>query len=253
MSSTLVQQAIKQALKARRMTYQDLAAALGLTESGVKKMLSGPDLSLSRLFAICEILGLSATDLVQTAQNEAISEVQLNSRQEEALAADPQLLRVFWRIAIEEDPRELVAQKEGLPQNSLRKILIALEKLGLLRRTPKDDFVPVHRGLYRWAESGPLVQRLNRDWSELTLRRALSAKGQALNLHRLSFLFLTTESLQEFQRRMNDLIDETVRRSRREKVTHSRTKLTPVSLVVACTPNGFIDQVKLGDKGASPT
>ena len=48
--------ALKKELKAAQMTYADLARALGLAESSVKRMLAKGDLPLSRVDAICRAL-----------------------------------------------------------------------------------------------------------------------------------------------------------------------------------------------------
>ena len=45
--------ALKKELKAAQMTYADLARALGMAESSVKRMLAKGDMPLSRIDAIC--------------------------------------------------------------------------------------------------------------------------------------------------------------------------------------------------------
>ena len=49
-------QTLKKELKAAQMTYADLAQALGMAESSVKRMLSKGDMPLSRIDAICHPL-----------------------------------------------------------------------------------------------------------------------------------------------------------------------------------------------------
>ena len=48
--------ALKKELKTARMTYADLARALGMAESSVKRMLAKGDMPLSRVDAICRAL-----------------------------------------------------------------------------------------------------------------------------------------------------------------------------------------------------
>ena len=57
--------ALKKELKAGQMTYADLALALGMAESSVKRMLSVGDMPLSRVDAICRILKLDFADLAR--------------------------------------------------------------------------------------------------------------------------------------------------------------------------------------------
>ena len=55
--------ALKKELKAAHMTYADLARALGMAESSVKRMLARGDMPLSRVDAICRALKLDFADL----------------------------------------------------------------------------------------------------------------------------------------------------------------------------------------------
>lgn len=50
--------ALKKELKNAQMTYADLAQALGMAESSVKRMLAKGDMPLSRIDAICRTLAL---------------------------------------------------------------------------------------------------------------------------------------------------------------------------------------------------
>ena len=57
--------ALKKELKASHMTYADLAVALGMAESSVKRMLSVGDMSLSQVDAICRALKLDFAELAR--------------------------------------------------------------------------------------------------------------------------------------------------------------------------------------------
>ncbi len=57
--------ALKKELKAAHMTYADLAQALGMAESSVKRMLARGDMPLSRIDAICRALRLDFADLAR--------------------------------------------------------------------------------------------------------------------------------------------------------------------------------------------
>ena len=58
--------ALKKELKSAQMTYADLAKALGMAESSVKRMLSRGDMPLSRIDAICRALKLDFADLAMS-------------------------------------------------------------------------------------------------------------------------------------------------------------------------------------------
>ena len=57
--------ALKKELKTAQMTYADLAQALGMAESSVKRMLAKGDMPLSRIDAICSALKIDFAELAQ--------------------------------------------------------------------------------------------------------------------------------------------------------------------------------------------
>ena len=59
---------IKKELKAVQMTYADLAVALDMAESSVKRMLAKGDMPLSRIDAICRALKLDFAELTSLVQ-----------------------------------------------------------------------------------------------------------------------------------------------------------------------------------------
>ena len=57
--------ALKQELKAADMTYADLAQALGMAESSVKRMLSKGNMSLSHVDAVCRAIKIDFSELAR--------------------------------------------------------------------------------------------------------------------------------------------------------------------------------------------
>ncbi|MBR7831604.1 helix-turn-helix transcriptional regulator, partial [Actinospica sp. MGRD01-02] len=84
--------ALKKELKAVHMTYADLAQALGMAESSVKRMLARGDMPLSRIDAICRALRLDFADLARRVADSQPLLDQLSLEQERAVVADKKLL-----------------------------------------------------------------------------------------------------------------------------------------------------------------
>lgn len=233
---------LKKVLKEKKMTYADLGKEMGLTESGVKKLWRSKDLSLNRLSRIAEVLGLSSHDILRLAQEEPIHEVRLSPKQQRTLLETPILLRVYWRLAIEGQSENDIRQAEGLSTADLDSHLGALERLELVYRPRGGPPQARHRGLYRWSEQGPLVQELNRRWSQGVVLQALSRKqlGHAA-LHRLVSLQLDEAAREDFEKELHHLIDETLRKSRREKTGPRKKETKPYSLLVAALPMSLIE------------
>ena len=84
--------ALKKELKTAQMTYADLAQALGMAESSVKRMLAKGDMPLSRIDAICRALALDFADLARRVADEQPLLKELTHEQEKAVVADKKLL-----------------------------------------------------------------------------------------------------------------------------------------------------------------
>ena len=85
---------IKKELKAAQMTYADLAQALGMAESSVKRMLAKGDMSLSRVDEICRALRIDFAELARRVADAQPLLKEMTAEQERAVVADKKLLLV---------------------------------------------------------------------------------------------------------------------------------------------------------------
>src|SRR5690242_12650825 len=96
-SATIVQ-SIRAHLRSRRMTYRELAHALGVSEPTIKRNLGRGEFTLRRLDDICDVLDVSLADLVQGHQAESSQLSHLSERQERALVRDRRLLLLTYLL-----------------------------------------------------------------------------------------------------------------------------------------------------------
>lgn len=94
MSKLYVLDAIRAHLKARQLTYKDLALGLGLSETSVKRLFASADCSLERLEQICQFLQLEFADLFRSAPKKRALIAQLTHDQEVEFATHRHLLMV---------------------------------------------------------------------------------------------------------------------------------------------------------------
>ena len=203
---------IKTALKTRGIRYSELARKLGMSESGVKKILNGKDASFDRVSSMARVLGLELSVLLESAAKPAIREVSLTSRQESFLFRERECFRLYWKLSVERMTAKEFQVKYKISDRVLRQQLTLLDRENLIRLMPGDRIeVPV-TGLVRWVSRGPLLEWILKDWSlELTERCVQNAEKKGY-LHRLNFFRLkleTKELIQELER----LIDEFSRRA----------------------------------------
>lgn len=85
---------LKRLLKARGMTYRDLAVALDLSEASVKRLFASGSFSLERLLQISHLLGFTLAELSQEAAAGGQRLRTLSEAQERELVSDDKLLLV---------------------------------------------------------------------------------------------------------------------------------------------------------------
>jgi transcriptional regulator with XRE-family HTH domain len=241
MSHEIILETLKSILKKKKVSYRELANGIGMSESGLKKLLTAKDISMNRLSQITSFLGISLTDLMALAEEEEIRDVTLTSNQEKALLKDEGLLRVLWRVCIENKSHEEVQKLEGITSRKLTSSLLKLENLDLIRMTPEGKVISVHGQLYRWTSDSKLVKKLNQSWSKKVLADSLDTQANEQRKHRLCYLQLTHDSRKDFIGKLNDVIDEYARVSKVEKLKYPKGQLQDTSLLVANTFKGLLD------------
>lgn len=232
-------EAIKKVLKAKKITYKVLADEMGMSESGVKKLFTAKDISLGRLSQISSIVGLTLGSMFQLIEEQEIKNIKFTDRQEMALYNDTKLFRVFWFLVVEDKNIDEIKKIEKLNKDQMDRFLNKLDSLDLVRLGKRNRILSVHKGLLRWSSDGPLLKKINQEWSDALLKKVLiSSKNDSI--HRLSYLKLTTKSQEELYRRINELISEFARLSQKEKAEQYKLNLLPVSVLIAATKSGFI-------------
>jgi transcriptional regulator with XRE-family HTH domain len=231
---------LKRALKLKGITYTDLASRLRMSESGVKKMLNGKDLSFRRVLQICEILGVPASELLAASEKAAIPEIELSEKQEEALLKDRRLLSVYWRFAIEKMDVSGIARVERMEAPLVRRLLENLVRLDLLVQR-RGKFHAKQARKFRWRDGSKLVRVLNREWSQAVLKRALEHSKEDAPLHRLSLLRLSEASFARLRQDLLETLEDAARTSEREEAQLPEAKLFKFMALVSVAPGGPLD------------
>jgi len=153
-AATAIVQAIRSALRARRMTYRELAAAIGVSEPTVKRDLSRGDFTLSRLDRICDVLDLSLAELAQVQSAQTLL-TQLSEQQERALVRDPRLLVVTYLLANEWKWHEIIS-RFALDDDALVAIVLKLDALGIVDYRPPRRLRRLTARNFSWRKEGPV-------------------------------------------------------------------------------------------------
>ena len=149
-------QALKNELKAVHMTYADLALALGLAESSVKRMLAKGDMPLSRIDAICRALKLDFADLARRVADDQPLLAQLAHEQERAVVSDKKLLLVAICVLSQWTLEQMVASYR-LSEPECIGYLAQLDRIGIIELRPLNRYRLKLAKAFRWRPHGPVI------------------------------------------------------------------------------------------------
>jgi transcriptional regulator with XRE-family HTH domain len=152
-SSTLLG-AIKALLRARELTYRELARLVNVSEPTIKRDLSRGNFSLKRLDEICAALGVTLSDLVQPPAGAGLA-TQLSESQELALSGNPKLLLVTYLLVNEWKFREVI-EAFRMDENELIGILLRLDQLKIIEYRPPHRVRKLTARNFAWRKDGPV-------------------------------------------------------------------------------------------------
>ncbi len=91
--TSLIISTLKKTLKSHGKTYADVAKHLELSEASIKRMFAQQTFSLNRLDAICQMMEMEITELIQQVNDSTARQIdELSDDQEKQLASDLELL-----------------------------------------------------------------------------------------------------------------------------------------------------------------
>jgi len=146
---------LKRQLKARGMTYRDLAVALDLSEASVKRLFASGSFTLERLLQVSHLLGFTLAELSQEA---ALGESRLHTlseSQERELVSDAKLLLVTVCVLNQWTLADILSVYQLSEAECIQR-LARLDRLGLLQLLPGNRVrLNVARD-FDWLPDGPI-------------------------------------------------------------------------------------------------
>ncbi|NCT97626.1 MAG: helix-turn-helix transcriptional regulator [Comamonadaceae bacterium] len=148
--------ALKRELKSAHMTYADLARAMGMAESSVKRMLAKGDMSLSRIDAICRALKLDFAELARRVADAQPLVTELTPAQERAVVADKKLLLVAICV-LSQWTVEQITGTYRLSEADCVKFLAQLDRIGIIELRPLNRYRLKLAKTFRWRPHGAVM------------------------------------------------------------------------------------------------
>lgn len=147
--------ALKQCLRAKGVTYAQLARELGLSEASVKRVFAEGSFTLKRLEQVCRVLELDLLELARISRRQEALASELTRAQEAALAREPKLLTVFHLLLNDYTLADICRDYEIDEPEGFR-LLHRLDRLGLIELRPGNAVrLRVSRRL-AWRADGPV-------------------------------------------------------------------------------------------------
>lgn len=197
-------QALKRALKERGVLYAQIADALGVSESTVKRMFASGNFTLDRLQQICQIIEIEIADLTAMVIERRARIEELSLEQEEALVGNFKLLMLAflllnnWRI-------DAIVRQYQIDELESVRLLVQLDQLGIIDLQPGNRPKLLLSRNFRWRPRGP-IQRFFEQQVQSEFFRCRFDKPLE---HRLVLNgMLSDQSIRLLQQRFDRLADE---------------------------------------------
>jgi len=149
---------LKKYLKAKGITYKQLAAAMELSEASVKRLFSKHTFSLSRLEDVCRILDIDFYDLALMDKERSRKSLKKLTIEQEQILVNNEKLLIFLYFLVNGWTVSLIIEEYEYTEFETIKMLSKLEKMGILERYPNNHARMLISKNEFWQTNGPLWQ-----------------------------------------------------------------------------------------------
>ena len=195
---------LKTSLRAAGIKYTQVAAALQLSESSIKRKFSRREFSLAELDTVCALAGLQISDLVRRMEESRGRLQALTAEQEREIAEDPGLLLVAVSV-LNRWTFEQLLEFYLFEDTQLVQMLARLDRLKMIELLPNNRIKLLVAPNFGWLPNGPIekvfLQAIQQDFFSTRFDR---------EDHKLIVLngMLSPASNREIQRRIERLAHE---------------------------------------------
>ncbi len=198
---------LKRLLKARSMTYRDLAAALELSESAVKHMFSTANFSLKRLDELCEVLEIDLGELIGQSESLEPRIEELPAEYEEEIVADGRFLLIAYCL-INHWTLDEILERYDVSRGEAFRYLRRLDQMKIVEVLPGDRVRLLIANNFAWRKNGAMERFFNERVQTDFFRHDFTADG-AIRIAKNGMLSVKAQAqLREKLRSIGDLFDD---------------------------------------------
>jgi transcriptional regulator with XRE-family HTH domain len=221
---------LKRLLKARGMTYGDLAARIGMSEATVKRMFSQKNFTLERLDQVLDASGISFDELA-AAQGAPALISHLTLAQEREIIGDPRLL-VVAVCAMNHIGFDDIVRTYALTEVQVTGYLLRLDRIGFLELQPNNRVKLLISRTFSWIAHGPIQTYFRHEAAADYLDSRFDGEGEMM---RLVNVMLTPQSNAALLERLRQVATEFAQQHQHETRLPFEQKQA-VSFIVAARP-----------------
>lgn len=196
---------IKQRLKAKSLTYRDVAQALCSTEISVKRWLAENRLTVKQLAAIAGLLGMSITELIKEAEEPPARYMTLE--QETALVRDIRLLLVA-RCVLDDMSISEITKYYAMTEAECIHCLVRLDRLGIIDLMPNNQVNKRVSRHFDYLPDGPLQRFVLECAFKDLIPKHLAGRYQDMTVINASLTPIASKKLQGCLRRLRRQLAE---------------------------------------------
>lgn len=157
MGSEYVFEALKAHIRARGMTYRDVARALEVSEPTIKRIFSERDCTLKRLDQICSVVQVDLQELSRGASSQSRLINQLTLQQEQEIVSEIGLFVVAVCTMQSLTIEDIVATYR-LTDAKCIGLLARLDKMGFIELLPNNRYRTLVAKTFKWLPDGPIMR-----------------------------------------------------------------------------------------------
>ena len=207
-TSTMLVDLLKKLLKRHGKSYRDVATALDISQTTVKRLFATGGFSLERVDAICSLIDLEISDLLAEMAAQATPLSMLSNSQEETIVAD-EVLMLVTVAALNRMTYDEMSARFSVAETDLVRRLAWLDRQKIITLLPKNRFQLHVSSNFAWRRNGPMqrffqsklaAEYFGADFAGsnerlLVLNGVLSERGQLEVQARLDRLALEFEAI----------------------------------------------------------
>ncbi len=192
---------LKTLLKSKGVLYKNIADELGVSETTIKRYLTGHNLTLEILERLARFIGMRLSDITDLATEKTENFRQLQHDSEEALAREPFLAALFHLIARGFNPATL--QRDfSIDAAEMNRFLTTLDRLGLIQLFPNNRVRVTASKHFDVERGGPLTRLAQ----ETILNEVFQKFDVASPNWVMSYTKLSPASIERVREMMRDMV-----------------------------------------------